>query len=108
MAISMSENAIDWVLRELHRSQTEGIRFVVRYGDSQIHPGFSFAMAVAAPLDPAIHWVQQGITFFVEHGDLWYIEGYDLHVHYDSTLDDLTFSFTPAIPLPSESLNKNR
>lgn len=94
MKITLSQDAVEWVTRELHRSPDEAIRFFVRYGDSTIHPGFRLALTVAKPVDPALTWTEQGVPFFIEQSDIWYLEGYHLDVHYDTTHDDLQFSFT--------------
>lgn len=94
MNISVSKHAIEWMARELHMPDGDGVRFFVRYGDSHIHPGFNLTVGVAKPLHPAISWVQEGILLFIEQGDVWYLEGYDLAVHYDDVHDDLQFAYT--------------
>lgn len=57
------------------------LRFFVKYGgNNPFHPNFSLGVAKQEPEDIAISQMQEGITFFFEKEDEWFIEGLELMV----------------------------
>jgi uncharacterized protein YneR len=94
MNITISKDAHKWFKEEMNMSHNESIRFYVRYGGySPIHEGFSLGISKEEPEEPAITESFDGITYFIEDRDKWYLDGYDMNVEYDENLKEPKYSY---------------
>lgn len=95
--IKVTHEAADWFKRELGLEAGQAVRFFARYSaGGNLHPGFSLGIDVDRPVSPGITSVVEGITFFMEERDMWYLSGYHLNVSYDQRLGDIEYEYEAA------------
>ncbi|OAB41426.1 HesB/YadR/YfhF family protein [Paenibacillus glacialis] len=94
MNIRMSSNAARWYIRELHLNTGDSVRFFPRYSSGGgLHPGFSLGISVEEPSNDILSQDVEGIRFFLEERDLWYLKGYNLVVDYVESHDDIDYVY---------------
>ena len=94
MNIEVSSEAARWYKRELGLEAGACIRFFPRYSSGGgLHPGFSIGIAVEKPIDLGIEQQAEGIKFYMEESDLWYLRGYNLQVQYEESEDDILYIY---------------
>lgn len=94
MSIVISSGAASWFKRELGVAEGDFIRLFPRYSSGGgLHPGFSLGIAIEPPARPMIETTQEGIVFYMEEQDLWYMEGYGLSVVYSEAEDDIEYKY---------------
>lgn len=92
MKIGLDKDALDWFKRELGLKQGDAVRFFARYGgETTIHPGFSLGVSVEPPVKIGVSTEIDGILFFVENEDQWYLDGQDLMVLFDEPDDSIAY-----------------
>ncbi|SDX22416.1 Uncharacterized protein YneR [Marininema mesophilum] len=95
MGIEITPTALHWFQRELSLGEGDALRFDVRYDDSlsigRNPNGFSLRLTVEKPRHPGLQTVEEGITFFIEEDELWFLDGNDLRVDYDEQEDELLY-----------------
>ena len=94
MSLNITQQAADWYKKELGLQSGDYIRFYARYSNtSDIHPGFSLGIATEEPNNPGLTQDSEGITFYMEEKDLWYLDGYRLNVTYLTEQDDILYAY---------------
>jgi uncharacterized protein YneR len=94
MELRISNDAAKWYIKELELQPGSALRFFPRYSSGGgLHPGFSLGISVEGPERPLLKQEVEGITFFIEEQDGWYLEGYDLVVRYLESLDDIDYVY---------------
>ncbi|USB35087.1 HesB/YadR/YfhF family protein [Paenibacillus sp. YPG26] len=97
MMIHVTDSAAKWYKKELELQEGQAIRFFVRYSaGGHIHPGFSLGIGVEDPGSPGYAMEAEGINFYMEEQDMWYLEGYDLKVTYEESSDDIAYEYVKA------------
>ncbi|CAM4333846.1 MULTISPECIES: HesB/YadR/YfhF family protein [Paenibacillus] len=97
--IHVSSEAAAWFKKELGLQEGQAVRFFARYSaGGKLHPGFSLGIDVDQPVSPGIKSEVEGITFYMEDQDLWYLDGYHLNVTYDPQLGDIEYEYEVAAP----------
>ncbi|WP_071395048.1 HesB/YadR/YfhF family protein [Bacillus tuaregi] len=95
MNISVSNEALEWYMNELDLKEGDFIRFYARYGgSSQIQKGFSLGISTESPDIFGTKVTINGITFYIEEKDLWYFDGHNLEIEYNSVLKEPEFRFS--------------
>ena len=99
MEFTVTQPAAQWYKRELELEDGDYVRFFARYGGySDIHRGFSLAISMEKPNDPAFQTESAGITFYVEKNDAWYFHDVNFRVKYRRKEDDVVFDFDEKKP----------
>ncbi|MBM6613599.1 iron-sulfur cluster biosynthesis protein [Desemzia sp. RIT804] len=95
MKIDITKAAQQWFQEELGLSEGSGIHFSGKvYGKTEVHEGFSVGMAVDKPGSNVMASTEvDGIVYYVNEGDDWFFNGYDLEVDYDSKRDEPIYHF---------------
>lgn len=94
MVIEVSNEAARWYKKELELNAGTFIRFFPRYSSGGgLHPGFSLGISIEEPVSPGITEQSEDVTFFMEEHDLWYLRGYNLHVEYEDSSDDIVYVY---------------
>ncbi|AOZ94314.1 HesB/YadR/YfhF family protein [Paenibacillus crassostreae] len=94
MNIVMSTDAARWYKRELNLDQGDCVRFFPRYSSGGgLHPGFSLGISDEKPTHSTLFQDVEGIHFYLEEQDVWYLEGYDLVVKYNESEDDIDYVY---------------
>ncbi len=90
----ISDEARKWFEEELMLEQGDSLRFFVKYGGcSSVQQGFSLGIHKEAPKDPTLSVEINGITYFIEHVDAWYLDDHDLYVNYDHDLEEPAYEY---------------
>ncbi|MEC0373454.1 HesB/YadR/YfhF family protein [Paenibacillus chibensis] len=94
MKLRISNDAAKWYIKELGLQNGSALRFFPRYSSGGgLHPGFSLGISVEEPYRPLLEEEIEGITFFLEEQDGWYLSGYDLVVRYLESQDDIEYIY---------------
>ncbi|HZG73533.1 MAG TPA: HesB/YadR/YfhF family protein [Chondromyces sp.] len=94
MKIVINEDALQWFANEMGVQPGQHVRFYVRYGGSSpVQQGFSLGVTIEEPIDIGSQTQYNGATYFIEDRDLWYFDGHDLIVNYNSTLDEPEYNY---------------
>ncbi|SFS41888.1 HesB/YadR/YfhF family protein [Marininema halotolerans] len=95
MSIEVTARALQWFQRELSLKEGDALRFDVRYDDAHSsgrNPhGFSLRLTMEKPRRPGIKTIVEGITFYIEEDELWFLDGNSLRVDYDVEDDELLY-----------------
>lgn len=95
--INVTHEAAEWFKQELSLQAGQAVRFFARYSaGGKLHPGFSLGIDVDQPISPGIASKVEGITFYMEDQDMWYLDGYHLNVLYDQGLGDIEYQYEAA------------
>ncbi|MBP3039960.1 HesB/YadR/YfhF family protein [Bacillaceae bacterium Marseille-Q3522] len=94
MKIYISDDASKWYKSEMFLEEGDYVRFFARYGGcSNIQQGFSLGISNEEPIDAGIKEVKDGVIYFIEEKDLWYFDNHDLHVTFDSKLNEPVYQY---------------
>ncbi|WP_312475580.1 HesB/YadR/YfhF family protein [Neobacillus sp.] len=94
MNLQITNEAARWYKQELNLTEGDHIRFFVRYGGcSTVQSGFSLGISSEEPVDIGAKSYIEGITFYIEEKDLWYLDDHDLLIEYQSDYDEPVFQY---------------
>lgn len=92
--INVTKEAAEWFKQELDLEEGHAVRFFARYSaGGKLHPGFSLGIGIESPVSPGIISEVEGITFYMEDKDMWYLQGYDLNIVYDKEQQDIEYHY---------------
>jgi uncharacterized protein YneR len=92
MKLTIEPAAIEWFRKEMGAEKGDAIRFFVRLGGcSTVQSGFSLGIAKEQPKEIGISTVEEGITFYMEKEDAWYLNNSELTVTYNPERDEIEF-----------------
>ncbi|MGN7356121.1 HesB/YadR/YfhF family protein [Paenibacillus sp. SAF-054] len=94
MMLRISQDAAKWYIKELGLQSGSALRFFPRYSSGGgLHPGFSLGISVEEPDRPVLREEIEGVVFFMEEQDGWYLRGYNLVVRYLESQDDIEYIY---------------
>ncbi|ASS91301.1 MAG: hypothetical protein C6W58_04930 [Bacillaceae bacterium] len=89
MKLNITDDAAKWYKEELELNEGDAVRFFVRYGGcGHVQSGFSLGIAKEAPNQIGIKAEKLGVTFYVEHDDLWYFDNHDVTIQLDEKIHE--------------------
>jgi len=92
MKMTIAPDALAWFKEEWGFKTGDQIRFFARYGGSStVQQSFSMGISKETPRDIGVSTVEQGITFYIESEDLWYLNGMDLTVQFRKETEEVVF-----------------
>ncbi|GED30593.1 MULTISPECIES: HesB/YadR/YfhF family protein [Brevibacillus] len=95
MNLTVTAAAVDWFRQEWGCEAGDTIRFFVRYGGvSTVQDSFSMGIAKEQPNEIGLSTTVDGITFYMEKDELWYMNGQGLTVDYLPATDEVDFKLT--------------
>ncbi|GAA4702693.1 HesB/YadR/YfhF family protein [Brevibacillus fulvus] len=95
MKIEVKQAALEWLMRDWGFKSGDFVRIFVRYGGSStVQDSFSLGIAKDEPNSPAYTTTIEGITFYMEQDDSWYVDGKDLTIDYDAPKEEVVFLFS--------------
>ncbi|GAB6989021.1 HesB/YadR/YfhF family protein [Paenibacillus pini] len=96
MNIRISKDAARWYIKELGLQEGSFLRFFPRYSSGGgLHPGFSLGISEEPAERPFLQENVEGVNFYMEEQDVWYLREYDLVVNYLQTYDDIDYVYEP-------------
>ncbi|MEW4325659.1 HesB/YadR/YfhF family protein [Rossellomorea marisflavi] len=97
MKIHLSDEALAWFKDEMLVDEGEYVRFYVRYGGSSpLHDSFSLGVSKEEPIEAVETLKKADRTFFIEERDLWFFDGHDLFVEFDSKRQEPVYEYKKA------------
>lgn len=91
MRISVEQSAARWYIREMDLTDGDHVRIFVRLGGSgSVQPGYSLGVMKDVPRNPGVQDVVEGITFYMEADNLWFLEDKELFIRFLEQEDDIT------------------
>jgi uncharacterized protein YneR len=99
MKLKITKEAAAWYKEELGLRNGDHVQFFVRlYGDQgqAIHPNYSLGIIKKDPRMLSIRALAEGIIFYFEADDQWYLEDHNLTVNLES--DEIVFTYEPSVP----------
>ncbi|CEH31384.1 hypothetical protein AM501_16340 [Aneurinibacillus migulanus] len=92
MKLTIDPAAIQWFRKEMDIKQGDAVRFFARMGGcSTVQSGFSLGIAKEQPKEIGVSTEEDGITFFIEKEDVWYLDNSELTVTYNAERDEIEF-----------------
>ncbi|AKF92953.1 HesB/YadR/YfhF family protein [Brevibacillus laterosporus] len=94
MSITITPQALAWFKKDWGFKSGDFIRFFVRYGGgTSLHKSYSMGISKTEPNEIALSSTVEGMTFFFEKDDMWFIEDKSMTVDFNEALEEITFSF---------------
>ncbi|MGO0059985.1 HesB/YadR/YfhF family protein [Brevibacillus fluminis] len=95
MKLRVTPAAIAWFEEEWGLEKGKHVRFFARYGGSStVQDGFSLGVAVEEPRDAALGTEVNGILFYVEKDDIWYLNEKNMTVDFDAKKNEIMYDFS--------------
>jgi uncharacterized protein YneR len=95
----MSKEAAAWYKEEMGLHDGDHVQFFVRlYGDQgqEIHPNYSLGIIKKDPRMLSIRAFEEGITFYFEAEDQWYLDDHNLTI--TLICNEIVFSYELSVP----------
>lgn len=90
MSLVVEQLAARWYKREMSLAEGDHLRIFVRLGGcGSVQPGFSLGVMKEYPRYPALREVVEGIVFYIEEDNLWYLDNKELRIQFDEKQDDI-------------------
>lgn len=96
MKLSISKEAAQWYIDELGLETGDSVQFFVKLygGIPTAHPDYFLGITVGNAEEASIKDVVEGITFYFNSQDTWFLNEYNLKVEMGS--DEVEYIFTKA------------
>ena len=92
MKISVAQPAARWYKQEMELCEGDSLRIFVRLGGCEsVQPGFSLGVMKDTPRTPALQQMVEGILFYMEEDNIWYLDNKALYIQFDELFDDVRF-----------------
>ena len=90
MKLFVAEKAASWYKQELALSEGDHVRLFVRMGGcGSVVPGLSLGIMRDEPRQPGLEAQVEGVNFYIEQDQLWYLDNRDLHITFDPETEDI-------------------
>jgi uncharacterized protein YneR len=90
MSMLVEPSAAHWYKKEMSLAEGDCLRIFVRLGGCEsAQPGYSLGIMKDLPVNPAFKSVVEGIIFYIEENNLWYLDNKDLRIRFDEHMDDI-------------------
>jgi len=90
MNIVVEQPAASWYKTEMGLVDGDFVRIYVRLGGcGSVHPGLSLGVIKDKPRRIGLSEAVDGITFFMEEDNLWYLENKELRISFDAKYEEI-------------------
>lgn len=94
MSFNVTEAAAQRYKQEMQLEQGDYVRFYVRYGGTNgPGNGFSLGIRIIHPMAIGEQVEREGITFFIEQDDMWFLQDADLIVQHNAKTEEIEFIY---------------
>lgn len=95
MKLTVTAQVLDWFKTDWRLTSGDAVRIFVRYGGSStVQTAFSLGITKEDPKEIGLSTTADGILFFMEQDDIWYLSDKDLTVDYKQATDEVIFQVT--------------
>lgn len=90
MKLVVEQPAARWYKTELGLADGDAIRIFVRLGGcGSVHPGLSLGIMKDVPRNAGLSEVVEGVTFYIEEDNIWYLDNKDLRISFDEKNEEI-------------------
>ncbi|MDQ8736971.1 HesB/YadR/YfhF family protein [Paenibacillus sp. LHD-38] len=90
MNLVVEQSAARWYKQEMGLTVGDSIRIYVRLGGcGSVHPGLSLGVTKDEPRSIGLREEIDGITYFIEEDNLWYLENKSLRISFDEKYEEI-------------------
>lgn len=90
MNLVVEQSAARWYKQEMGLTVGDSIRIYVRLGGcGSVHPGLSLGVTKDEPRSIGLREDIDGITYFIEEDNLWYLENKSLRISFDEKYEEI-------------------
>ncbi|WP_424767424.1 HesB/YadR/YfhF family protein [Paenibacillus sp. sgz302251] len=90
MKLVVEQPAARWYKTEMGLADGDAIRIYVRLGGcGSVHPGLSLGVIKDIPRSIGVSDVVEGVTYYMEEDNLWYLENKTLHISFDEKYEEI-------------------
>lgn len=90
MQLIVEQPAASWYKQQLELENGESVRIFVKLGGcSTVVPGLSLGVNKELPINPGLSTTVEGITFFIEEANLWYLDNKGLRITFDERHEEI-------------------
>lgn len=90
MNLVVEQPAASWYKTEMELADGDAVRIFVRLGGcGSVHPGLSLGVMKDVPRTAGLRHVAEGITFYIEDDNLWYLENKELRISFDKKNEEI-------------------
>lgn len=94
MSFTVTEAAAQWYKQEMQLEAGDYVRFYVRYGGTNgPGNGFSLGVSVIHPVAVGEQVERDGITFFIEQDDMWFLQDAYLIIQQNDKTEEIEFVY---------------
>lgn len=94
MFISIDERAATWFTKEFEFNKPFSIRMFPQYaGFGTKHKGYSLAFSAETPGNVGYKNELNGITFFVDVNDVWFLNDTEMSLTVDDQVDEILITY---------------
>ncbi|MFD0962013.1 HesB/YadR/YfhF family protein [Paenibacillus chungangensis] len=90
MKLTVEQAAAKWYKDGMELRDGDHLRIFVRLGGcGSVHPGLSLGVMKDDPLRPGLSQRVEGITFYMEEDNLWYLDNKELRISFDDKHEEI-------------------
>ncbi|GKU76149.1 HesB/YadR/YfhF family protein [Paenibacillus sp. L3-i20] len=91
MNLVVEEAAARWYREQMGLVDGDNLRIFVRLGGcGSIHSGLSLGITKDEPRSPGLNHTIEGINFYMEDDNLWYVENKELRISFDEKVEEIS------------------
>lgn len=93
MKLIVEQPAASWYKSQMELQQGDHVRIYVRLGGcGSVHPGLSLGVMKDQPREIGLMEEVEGVNFYIEQDNLWYLEEKELTVSFDAPTEEIKMS----------------
>ncbi|NIK79520.1 uncharacterized protein YneR [Paenibacillus castaneae] len=90
MKLVVEQTAARWYKSEMELVDGDAVRIYVRLGGcGSVHPGLSLGVIKDTPRNLGISQEVDGIIYFIEEDNIWYLENKSLRISFDEKYEEI-------------------
>ena len=90
MKLIVEQAAAKWYKEQMELQDGEHVRIYIKLGGcGSVHPGLSLGVMQDDPLEIGIETTVEGVHFFIEQSNVWYLEEKSLTISFDAEQEEI-------------------
>ncbi len=90
MKLIVEQAAAKWYKEQMELQDGKHVRIYIKLGGcGSVHPGLSLGVMQDEPLEIGLETTVEGIHFFIEQTNVWYLEGKNLTISFDAEQEEI-------------------
>lgn len=90
MKLIVEQAAAKWYKEQMELQDGEHVRIYIKLGGcGSVHPGLSLGVMRDEPLEIGLEAIMEGVHFFIEQTNVWYLEEKNLTISFDAEQEEI-------------------